>query len=284
MAAASFNALADHPITDTFTGLCPADTVGATLNCTSSDITIALVTAQDEGTKCIHGETATLNLNTQVEINAASARHDVAAWIPTTDELGKNMLLTSANGGPAECQSKGFHEPIFADPNETGPLVVDDLDADNCGDVNGVNDIFTRPFVNADVQCDGTVGGAEIDAVVSWHLSGNDPVCSTHQDYGDFKKSKCSYTTSFVDLVVVGNLTVCKAAADGTDGDFEFTIEEGMVWVDGTGVDEPPTDATSPFYLNPADGAGGVVCTSFDVITAQPEASNVVTITETGIP
>lgn len=286
LAGASLNLQA--AINDPFDGSCPADTVGATLNCTSSDITIALVTAEDENTKCIHGETAMLNLNTQIEINAASARHDVAAWIPDTANLGKNMLLTSANGGPAACQSKGFQFPINADLNnpgdQLGPVVVQDLDTDACGDVNGVNDTFTQPFTNATVACDGTVGGAEVDAVVSWHLKGNDPICSDHQDYGNFNKSKCSNTTSFVDLIVVGKLTVCKAAAEGTDGDFEFTITEGLVWVDGTGADEVPTVASSPFYLNPDAGTGGVVCQTFDVITAQPEDPNVVSIVETDIP
>lgn len=286
LAGASLNLQA--AIEEPFNGLCPADTVGATLNCTSGDITIALVTAEDEDTKCIHGETAMLNLNTQIEINAASARHDVAAWIPQTADLGKNMLLTSANGGPAACQSKGFQSPINADLNnpgdQGGPLVVDDLDSDACGDVNGVNDTFTQPFTNATVACDGTVGGAEVDAIVSWHLKGNDPVCSDHQEYGDINKSKCSNTTSFVDLVVVGKLTVCKAAAEGTDGDFEFTITEGLVWVDGTGADAEPTVASSPFYLNPDAGTGGVVCQTFDVITAQPEDPNVVSIVETDIP
>jgi hypothetical protein len=212
-----------------------------------------------------------------------SERDDIAAWVPSAADLGKNMLLTSASGGPSSCVSTAFETPIFADPDGNGPLLVEDLDGDACGDVNGVNDTFTREFTNADVVCEGAVGGAEVDALVSWHLSGNDPVCSDHKDYGNFKKSKCSYTTSFVDLIVVGNLEVCKAAVEGTDGDFSFAIEAGTVWVSGTGADLEPLVAESVFILNPADGTGGVVCTSFDVMTTQ-ETSNEVMIFETGVP
>ena len=279
LASASLNVMANHVVSVPTTGDCAADTVGQSLNCTSNDVTIALVTALDAATKCIHGEIATLTLETEMQINAAASRHDIAAWIPTTDELGKNMLLTSANGGPESCQSKAFHEPIYADGNPT-LLLVDDLDGDLCGDVNGVNSTFTREFTDADVGCDGTVGGAEVDAIVSWHLSGNDPACNVHQDYGGFKKSKCSNTTSFVDLIVVGKLEVCKAAAVGTDIDFEFTINQGIVWVDGTGADDVPSVADSPFSLNPI---GGLECVTFNVLTAQGDDLNEVNIQETSI-
>lgn len=273
----SFQAVAQIPDVDMpYTDGCPADTVGATLNCTANDVVVALVTAEDASTKCLTGTTAMLTLDTIFEINAGSERDDVAAWIPAGLELGKNMLLTSANGGPASCTSTAFNFPIYADPDGTGPLVVEDLDGDSCGDVNGVNATFTRPFTDAEVQCEGAVGGAEVDALVSWHLSGNDPTCDAHKEYGDFKKSKCSYSTSFVDLVVVGRLEVCKSA--DSEQNFTFNIDGGMVWQAGTGADEQPVAAASPFILNPVE----VACMSFDVLTHQPGegGSNVVTITE----
>ena len=277
----NFGAIAQiPPVTEPYADGCPADSVGQTLNCTADDVSVALVTAEDANTRCLTGHTAVLNLDTVFEINASSERDDVAAWIPTYAELGKNMLLTSASGGPEFCISRAFNFPINADPDGTGPLVVDNLDGDACGDVNGTKDSFTRAFTDAEVACEGSVGGAEVDALVSWHLSGNDPVCMEHKDYGGFKKSKCSYTTSFVDLVVVGRLEVCKAAAEGTDEEFTFYVETGLLWVAGTGADLDPVVADSPFYLNPIDGPGGVVCESFDVLTTQGEVTNEVMIFE----
>jgi len=273
-------AFADPTITEI--GLCPADTVGQNINCTANDVIVAEVTAQGSNIKCVTGDTTSLPLTMVFQINSGSERDDIAAWFPTPGELGKNMLLTSANGGPASCYARAADFPIVSD--ESSSILVDDLDGDNCGDVVGITESFHKDIANAEVLCQGSVGGAAVDAVVSWFTSGNDPVCIDHQDYGDFSKSKCSHTISFVDLQIVGKLTVCKAAAVGTDGDFEFTIEQGDVWVEGTGGNETPTDATSPFYLNPADGTNGVVCTTFDVITDQPDAPNTVTITETGVP
>lgn len=273
-------AFADPTVTEI--GLCPADTVGQNLNCTSNDVIVAEVTAQGQNVKCTTGDSTSLPLTMVFQINAGSERDDIAAWFPTPGELGKNMLLTSGNGGPASCYARAADFPIQSD--DSSSILVDDLDGDNCGDVVGINETFHKDISNAEVLCEGSVGGAQVDAVVSWFTSGNDPVCIDHQDYGDFTKSKCSYSTSFVDLQIVGKLTVCKAAAAGTDGDFEFTIEQGDVWVEGTGSSDTPTDATSPFTLNPADGSGGVVCTTFDVITDQPEDPNTVTITETGVP
>lgn len=206
--------------------LCPADTSGGKiLSCTSQDISIAEVRAKDgvgNPTICLVGEQIDLFLEVAFATNAASDSFDIGTWFA---QDGGNLLIPSAQGGAASCTSIPLPFPIDGDPPGEFPDLVDDLDGDACGDVRGEKgEQFTTDFGEATVGCDGAVGGAEIDAIVSWHER-NNPVCSDTSDpndYGGFNTSKCNLSTTFFDLEVYGRLTILKAAST-SDVEFGYT-------------------------------------------------------------
>lgn len=214
---------------------CPADTSGGKiLSCTSKDIQIALVSARSgvgNPTQCLVGTEIGLALEVEFATNAESGSPNVGIWFA---QDAKNLLIPSdhsSGNGAADCRSSALPFGIDA-LSGNFPNIVDDYDipagSDLCGDVasGSKGEEFIADFGTVSVSCDGAAGGAEIDALVSWHEKKH-PVCddvSTTDGYGGFNTSKCNLSTTFFPLDVFGKLTIVKAAStSGVEFDYNST-------------------------------------------------------------
>ncbi len=234
---------------------CPAETSGGKiLSCTSQDIEIAEVSAKEgveNPTECLVGSQVNLFLEVLMSTNANSGSPNVGVWFAQDAE---NLLIPSEQpGGAASCLSSPLPFPIDAESGQF-PNLVDDYDdptgTDFCGDVaaQSKGEQFRTNFGEVAVDCDGAVGGAEIDAIVSWHEKKH-PVCDDPTDengYGGFNTSKCNLSTTFFDLDVFGKLTIVKLASDA--GELEFGFDSS----NAVSVEDLETLITQ-FYLGDGD-------------------------------
>ncbi|MDX1555592.1 MAG: hypothetical protein R3212_06160, partial [Xanthomonadales bacterium] len=121
------------------TPLCPMERFANTANvCTSGDINFAtaLVASVAQG-GCIPGETVSVSLSANLELNGNNTRFDPAIFV---SEDGSPIDQTIANGGPASCEVMPLQGDHFSDPPMPVLAITDNnppSDGDICSDTIG---------------------------------------------------------------------------------------------------------------------------------------------------
>ncbi|MFC1740696.1 hypothetical protein ACFL0N_04385, partial [Pseudomonadota bacterium] len=220
---------------------CPTVLLGADGNiCTASDVKVAAAISGLGGqtAHCIAGELYVVNLIGTLEIRKNS-RWDIGVFVASD---GKDMTVDAASGGAAICevaplpainlQRDGAAEgeaPVMGAFDTSEGL-------DQCGDTKGLqngdqvtgfpitedNGTFNGPVTLTCVA--GPNGKLQLQSLVSWNQS--DPgFCdpTNPADYELTQISKCSTTTSELEVEIVGRVTIRKEADNGGLSEFDFT-------------------------------------------------------------
>jgi len=144
---------------------------------------------------------------------------------------------------------------------------VIDVDGDgNFGEVDGTddsdqsfNDLITMLCVA------GPTGQLALETLVSWHVPSDAANVCTPTDpdtYGDFTQqgdpvmssSKCSVSSSEVDVQIVGKVTILKSAPTAQEGElFEFSFTNSNPTFADTDPNIPDLSPSSPFNLADTD-------------------------------
>jgi len=236
-------------------------------NCTAGEISIAEITNtlwdnpwEDDQT-CVRGETITsLTSTVSYRINTQK-RYDLLMWIG--EQEGTDPRDVVAGDTTKSCIVMSMPGPF---PGGTGDNVFIDLEADQCGDINGAgadaNIPEVREFHNVSFNCqdNNNNGKADIQLLLTWSQNTNQS-CGlgngeTFPTNG--ANSKCDYQIldSTLDVVEPASLTVVKETLGG-DESFRFDFAQ----TSGTGLPANTTVTTT-------NGTGQQV---FSTLSAHPD-------------
>ncbi|MDH4020383.1 MAG: hypothetical protein OEU84_12365, partial [Xanthomonadales bacterium] len=130
-----------------------------------------------------------------------------------------------------------------------------DVDGDGVfGAVDGTDDSAQSFNDTVSMKCvAGATGKLALESFVSWNIpSDADQVCNPvdPDSYGPFGSSKCSVSSSEIDVEIVGKLTIVKSApASAAEESFEFSYTNSSPTFADTSDLIDDISATNPFYL-----------------------------------